>query len=152
MSKEERWQDLLKDAKQMFGFDADKVKELLKKHRYSGYREDMHDIYLVALRAEWYALDEQAELRKKDLEAKVARGIYIPIPCPVCGAPTVGDIKWYGRLSKKQGWRCTKGGIRHFLWAKANECREKQGVPAIPWEKFDAVYDPNFVVQNTQVS
>lgn len=40
-------------------------------------------------------------------------------PCPICGAQTVRDRKWDGRYTKESGWRCTAGGLRHFLEAKA---------------------------------
>ncbi|MDI6696234.1 MAG: hypothetical protein QME21_14405 [Anaerolineales bacterium] len=42
-------------------------------------------------------------------------------PCPICGAETIRDRKWDGKYTKELGWRCTAGGLRHFLEAKA-EC------------------------------
>ena len=49
-----------------------------------------------------------------------------PMPaCPICGAETVRDRHWNGRYTKELGWRCTAGGISHFLQAKAE--RIKQG-------------------------
>ena len=40
-------------------------------------------------------------------------------PCPICGAEVVRDRKWDGKYTKELGWRCTAGGLRHFLEAKA---------------------------------
>ncbi len=45
-------------------------------------------------------------------------------PCPVCGAEVVRDRKWDGKYTKELGWRCTTGGLRHFLEAKAERIQE----------------------------
>jgi len=45
-------------------------------------------------------------------------------PCPVCGAETIRDRKWDGKYTKELGWRCTAGGLRHFLEAKAERIKE----------------------------
>jgi len=45
-------------------------------------------------------------------------------PCPICGAETVRDRKWDGKYTKELGWRCTAGGLRHFLDAKAERIKE----------------------------
>ena len=45
-------------------------------------------------------------------------------PCPICGAETVRDRKWDGKYTKELGWRCTAGGLRHFLEAKAERIKE----------------------------
>jgi len=37
-----------------------------------------------------------------------------PVPCPVCGAPTTGDTKLFGRFTRTEGWRCTVGGSAHY--------------------------------------
>ena len=48
-----------------------------------------------------------------------------PIPsCPICGAETVRDRKWDGRYTKELGWRCTAGGLSHFLQSKALRIQE----------------------------
>jgi hypothetical protein len=44
--------------------------------------------------------------------------------CGVCGAETVRDRKWDGKYTKEFGWRCTAGGLRHFLEAKAERIKE----------------------------
>jgi hypothetical protein len=44
--------------------------------------------------------------------------------CGVCGAETVRDRKWDGKYTKELGWRCTAGGLRHFLDAKAERIKE----------------------------
>lgn len=45
-------------------------------------------------------------------------------PCPICGAETFRDRKWDGKYTKELGWRCTAGGLRHFLEAKAERIKE----------------------------
>ena len=45
-------------------------------------------------------------------------------PCTICGAETVRDRKWDGKYTKELGWRCTAGGLRHFLEAKAERIKE----------------------------
>jgi hypothetical protein len=48
-----------------------------------------------------------------------------PMPsCPIWGAETVRDRKWDGKYTKELGWRCTAGGLRHFLEAKAERIKE----------------------------
>ena len=44
--------------------------------------------------------------------------------CGVCGAETVRDRKWDGKYTKEIGWRCTAGGLRNFLEAKAEWIKE----------------------------
>lgn len=39
-------------------------------------------------------------------------------PCPVCGSATVRAPEWDGKHTRELGWRCTSGGIGHFLRAK----------------------------------
>jgi hypothetical protein len=46
------------------------------------------------------------------------------LPCPICGAEIVRDRKWDGKYTKELGWRCTRGGLRHFLEAKAERIKE----------------------------
>lgn len=45
-------------------------------------------------------------------------------PCPICGAETIRDRKWDGKYTRELGWRCTVGGLRHFLEAKAERIKE----------------------------
>ena len=45
-------------------------------------------------------------------------------PCPICGAETVRDRDWDGRYTKEPGWRCTAGGISHFLQARCKRIQE----------------------------
>jgi hypothetical protein len=48
-----------------------------------------------------------------------------PMPsCPICGAETVRDRHWNGKYTKELGWRCTVGGIAHFLQAKAERIKQ----------------------------
>ncbi|MDD5371163.1 MAG: hypothetical protein PHQ40_18940 [Anaerolineaceae bacterium] len=52
-------------------------------------------------------------------------------PCPICGGRTYRDRNWDGKYTKTLGWRCEKGGLRHFLEAKAE--RIKQQLAVNPW-------------------
>jgi hypothetical protein len=52
-------------------------------------------------------------------------------PCPICGSKTYRDRTWDGKYTRTLGWRCVKGGLRHFLEAKAE--RIKQQFAANPW-------------------
>jgi hypothetical protein len=48
-----------------------------------------------------------------------------PMPaCPICGAATIRDRHWNGKYTKELGWRCTAGGISHFLQAKAERIKQ----------------------------
>jgi hypothetical protein len=48
-----------------------------------------------------------------------------PMPsCPICGAETVRDKELDGKYTKELGWRCTAGGVRHFLEAKAERIKK----------------------------
>ena len=40
-------------------------------------------------------------------------------PCSICGGRTYRDSNWDGKYTRTLGWRCEKGGLRHFLEAKA---------------------------------
>ena len=42
------------------------------------------------------------------------------LPCPICGEETARDRKWDGKYTKELGWRCTTGGLSHFLQAKGD--------------------------------
>lgn len=46
-----------------------------------------------------------------------------PPSCQICGAETYRDRKWDGKYTKELGWRCTAGGLSHFLQAKAEQIR-----------------------------
>ena len=52
-------------------------------------------------------------------------------PCPICGGRTYRDRTWDGKYTRTLGWRCEKGGLRHFLEAKAE--RIKQQLAENPW-------------------
>ena len=45
-------------------------------------------------------------------------------PCPICGAEVVRDQEWDGKYTKELGWRCTAGGLNHFLQAKAERIKD----------------------------
>jgi hypothetical protein len=46
------------------------------------------------------------------------------VTCPICGAETVRDRKRDGKYTRELGWRCTAGGLSHFLQAKAERIKE----------------------------
>ena len=52
-------------------------------------------------------------------------------PCPICGSKTFRDRSWDGKYTRELGWRCQKGGLGHFLEAKA--VRIKQNLAENPW-------------------
>ncbi len=52
-------------------------------------------------------------------------------PCPICGNRTYRDRTWDGKYTRTLGWRCEKGGLRHFLEAKAQRIRQQMA--ANPW-------------------
>ena len=39
--------------------------------------------------------------------------------CPICGSRIFPDRTWDGKYTRTSGWRCEKGGLRHFLEDKA---------------------------------
>ena len=51
--------------------------------------------------------------------------------CPICGGKTYPDHRWDGKYTKSPGWRCEKGGLRHFLQAKAEQIKKQQAEN--PW-------------------
>ena len=52
-------------------------------------------------------------------------------PCPICGSKTYRDRNWNGKYTKELGWRCTNGGLHHFLQAKTE--RIKKNFAENPW-------------------
>jgi hypothetical protein len=67
--------------------------------------------------------------------------------CPICGAKTFPDHRWDGKYTKSLGWRCEKGGLRHFLEAKSERIKKQFAenpwlippVPGYPGVKRDEV-------------
>ncbi len=48
-----------------------------------------------------------------------------PMPlCPICGAETFRDRNWDNKYTKELGWRCTVGGLTHFLQARTERIKE----------------------------
>ena len=45
-------------------------------------------------------------------------------PCPICGAETFRDRDWDNKYTFELGWRCTVGGLSHFLQAKTEKIKE----------------------------
>ncbi len=52
-------------------------------------------------------------------------------PCSICGGRTYRDRTWDGKYTHTLGWRCEKGGLRHFLEAKAERIRKQ--LAENPW-------------------
>ncbi len=52
-------------------------------------------------------------------------------PCPICGSKTFRDRAWDGKYTRELGWRCQKGGLGHFLQAKAE--RIQKNLAENPW-------------------
>ena len=82
--------------------------------------------------------------------------------CPICGGKTYHDRNWDGKYTKELGWRCSNGGLRHFLEAKAKRIQKQQSEnpwlipPAIDypglrrddlmtWEQCEAIQDKVFL-------
>ncbi len=78
--------------------------------------------------------------------------------CPICGGKTYRDRNWDGKYTKELGWRCSNGGLRHFLEAKAKRIQKQQsknpwlippasGYPGLrrddlmTWEQCEAIQD-----------
>ena len=53
-----------------------------------------------------------------------------PAQCPICGAATVPDHVWDGKFTREPGWRCVKGGLAHFLQAKARRIQKRRQLSA----------------------
>ena len=45
-------------------------------------------------------------------------------PCPICGAKVIREPDWDGKYTHELGWRCSQGGIRHFLQQKLERIRK----------------------------
>ncbi|NMC84438.1 MAG: hypothetical protein GYA58_04045 [Anaerolineaceae bacterium] len=45
-------------------------------------------------------------------------------PCPICGAKVSRDPKWDGKYTHELGWRCSQGGVAHFLQQKMERIRK----------------------------
>jgi hypothetical protein len=58
--------------------------------------------------------------------------------CPICGSKTYPDHTWDGKYTRTFGWRCVKGGLRHFLEAKAKRIQKQQAEnPWLIWPAMD---------------
>ena len=53
-----------------------------------------------------------------------------PAQCPICDAATVPDHAWDGKFTREPGWRCVKGGLTHFLQAKARRIQNRRQLSA----------------------
>jgi hypothetical protein len=51
--------------------------------------------------------------------------------CPICGGKTFPDHTWDGRHTHEPGWRCEKGGLRHFLDTKTQRIQKQ--LAENPW-------------------
>ena len=137
MSPEDLYKKLQAEAQTKCGFTSEDIKRLLKKHGYSSFKAQHYDIYLSVLRSEWIQTDEQQLVEQEEKEKVKEPQQYQPIPCPVCGAPTSGSIRWTGRWTRKPAWVCSVGGIKHYLWARANSILVAQGKKPRDWSEFE---------------
>lgn len=76
-------------------------------------------------------------LKRLEIERSISRKPAEFVPCPICGARTYGEPSLFGRYTRTPGWTCEKGGVKHFIWWKANKIREQQGLPPIDFEAID---------------
>ncbi len=76
---------------------------------------------------------EAIEAVRQYLQAGGARAPDPPpeFTCPICGGKTYPDHRWDGRYTKTPGWRCEKGGVRHFLEAKGKQIQQQ--LAENPW-------------------
>ena len=103
----ESYKRFLKTAKKQTGWTEKRIKEAMRSQFGSFCSRDMSK-YLAHL----------ATLMDKtwNMETEKKRNP----PCPICYAPTVGDLGLYGKYTKTPGWRCLKGGTPHFVEHKVN--------------------------------
>ncbi len=45
-------------------------------------------------------------------------------PCPICGAKVNRDPAWDGKYTREPGWKCSVGGLSHFLQQKMERIRK----------------------------
>lgn len=76
---------------------------------------------------------EAIEAVRQYLQAGGARAPDPPpeFTCPICGAKTYPDHRWDGKYTRRPGWRCEKGGVRHFLEAKGKQIQQQ--LAENPW-------------------
>ncbi len=73
-----------------------------------------------------------ALVMNEPLQAEIRSSLIQGMPlCQICGSKTYRDRTWDGKYTKTLGWRCEKGGLSHFLEAKAE--RIKQQLAENPW-------------------
>lgn len=70
---------------------------------------------------------------EEDLTSKITQKA---VPCPICGATTYGDLAWYGKRTKTQGWRCNLGGLTCFVEHKGNVIVAKQNILRKPEDMY----------------
>lgn len=117
------------------GLPIERIKTILNMN-FKGYSPSQTYNYMsllkkIAIREE-EEREAEEERRRRALIAK-----WKPVPCPICGAATFGDLVWRNRYTHTPSWVCSIGGHRHYLWAKANEIRAARGEAPIPLEKWE---------------
>lgn len=117
-------QVFVNDMSIKLGYEPEHIKKLLT-DMYKSFDPDKiseYETYLVDCRS-------RTKLSLSSDEPKVVHAI--GFMCPICGANTIVDDRWFGRYTRTPGWRCAKEGITHFLYWKANNIRRNQGLPIV---------------------
>lgn len=118
-------------ARNVHGLSESEVKEILKK-KWKGFdprkfQEHMAFIDLEMIeRKKLQQLEAQQEAINQRYTPAEIEQVYGPSLCPFCNASTIPDLTWFGKYTRRPGWRCPKNAA-HFLWWKANRVCEQRG-------------------------
>lgn len=136
-----------KATKRFAPWDEAKVKHLLKE-QFGFYQTDLESQYTAFLVKK--QKEEAEELRRQEHEAKaqvareeaaqfaaspdeqerrkqLAEEQYGPEFCPTCGEKTTPFMGWWSAIYGMPGWKCSSGGISHFLkWARENRSKHAE--------------------------
>jgi hypothetical protein len=87
---------------------------------------DPHEIHIVDKQKTCSCGDTQCWAIMAVAEYLVQGGQRAPLSlpvCPICGAVTIPDKAWDGKHTHEPGWRCSEGGLAHFLQVKMERIR-----------------------------
>lgn len=114
-----------------FGISREEAAALLRQS-FSSWDPKEEAKYRKAIQLE---VERRRDLINEQLQGHALESPKGP-PCPVCGAPTYGDHKWYGKYTKTPSWFCSRGGHQHYLWARSNEWAQRKGWK-LPYPVFE---------------